>query len=91
MKKKNILKRIESLEVENTKLRNKYEHLLYIDDRSTILIIRHLYEQDKNIEKLLFKGLSSGMVDLNVDKYCKPNNLDESKEVIKRMKDYYGI
>ena len=76
MKKKKILKRIESLEVDNTKLRNKYEKLLYIDDRETILSIRMLYKQNKKHEQLLLKCLSSRAVGLNADKYCKPNDLD---------------
>lgn len=60
MKKKKLLKRIEELEVLNTKLENKYKHSLYIDDRFTILMMRLLYENEKNIEDLLLKAYSSG-------------------------------
>lgn len=61
MKKKKLLKRIEELERRNTQLEDKYEKLLYIDDKETILFMRVLHEQNKKHEQLLLKGLSGGV------------------------------
>lgn len=81
MKKIKLLKRIEELEVLNTKLENKYKHLLYIDDRFTILMMRQLYENEKNLENLLLKAYATGIPEWwKEKKYCK-----ESKMPILRL------
>lgn len=72
MKKKKLLKRIEYLERENNKLNNKYEQLLYTDDRSLILMMRLVYENNKKLEQSFLNSLACGALDLNNQVYCKP-------------------
>ena len=77
MKKKKLLKRIEYLERENAKLNNKYEQLLYTDDRSLILMMRVVYENNKKLEESFLKGLACGVLELKKERYCKPCKIGE--------------